>query len=73
MKATKRRNQKGSRAQKFPWSLQWGAFRKPLLIMNSRRLEILLLGLLGYGWGTNGEILKQAEILSMGKFVFRDL
>jgi hypothetical protein len=45
MKTTRRDEiKRGPRAQKCPRSLQWGAFRKPLLITTSRRLEVLWLG-----------------------------
>jgi hypothetical protein len=38
-----------------------GTFRKPRFITTARRPRVLLVGLLGYEWGINDEILNQAE------------
>jgi hypothetical protein len=46
-----------------------GTFRKPRFITTARRSRVLLVGLLGYEWRINNQILNQAERLSMGKYI----
>jgi len=50
-----------------PWRCHMGTFRKPRFITTARRSRVLLVGLLGYEWRINIEILNQAEILSTEK------
>jgi len=55
----------------LPPGLHMGTFRKPRFITTARRSKVLLVGLLGYEWRINIEILNQAKILSTGKFTLK--